>query len=159
MYPERRGQPHNYHIDWRVAALDGVGLILFFVPGVVAFAVDFYTGAIYLPLAQSYPGYGASPQQPSADLRHQLSDVSGKQHQPTWREVGLKRVAISPEQLQPRQIEQVVSHHVGKSVSLADDQTRMSALPQIDQFGEQIERHQSNPHFGVAARSINRAGA
>ncbi len=49
MHPERRDQVHTNQIDWRVAALDGLGLILFFVPGVAAFAVDFYTGAIYLP--------------------------------------------------------------------------------------------------------------
>lgn len=32
-----------------VAALNAVGLLFFFVPGVVAFGVDFMTGAIYLP--------------------------------------------------------------------------------------------------------------
>jgi len=48
MYPERRGQ-HAGKIDGGVAVLDGVGLLLFLIPGVVAFAVDFSTGAIYLP--------------------------------------------------------------------------------------------------------------
>jgi len=32
-----------------VVALDAIGLLFFFVPGVIAFAVDFVTGAIYLP--------------------------------------------------------------------------------------------------------------
>lgn len=32
-----------------VILLDGLGLLVFFLPGVVAFAVDFATGAIYLP--------------------------------------------------------------------------------------------------------------
>lgn len=50
LHSERRGQPHSDDIDWRIVALDGLCLLLFFVPGVVAFAVDFYTGAIYLPL-------------------------------------------------------------------------------------------------------------
>ncbi|WP_392384467.1 hypothetical protein [Marinomonas primoryensis] len=48
LYPERRGQK-NGQIDIGVAALDAIGLLFFFVPGVVAFGVDFITGAIYLP--------------------------------------------------------------------------------------------------------------
>ena len=32
-----------------VAALDGIGVLLFVIPGLVAFIVDFATGAIYLP--------------------------------------------------------------------------------------------------------------
>jgi len=48
LYPERRGQ-RGGRIDAGVAVLDGVGLIFFILPGVVAFAVDFGDGAIYLP--------------------------------------------------------------------------------------------------------------
>jgi hypothetical protein len=51
MYPERRGQTQG-QIDPVVAVLDALGLLFFVVPGVVAFAVDFTTGAIYLPLGQ-----------------------------------------------------------------------------------------------------------
>ena len=49
LHPERVGQPRQGPLDWKVVALDGLGLLLFFVPGVVAFAVDFYNGTIYLP--------------------------------------------------------------------------------------------------------------
>jgi hypothetical protein len=48
MYPERRGQTSG-QIDVGVVVLDGIGLLFFLVPGVIAFAVDFGTGAIYLP--------------------------------------------------------------------------------------------------------------
>ncbi len=48
LYPERRGQTSG-RIDPSVAILDGIGLLLFLIPGLVAFAVDFGTGAIYLP--------------------------------------------------------------------------------------------------------------
>jgi hypothetical protein len=48
LYPERRGQPAG-RLDWGIVALDAVGLLLFFVPGVIAFAVDFSNGTIYLP--------------------------------------------------------------------------------------------------------------
>lgn len=52
LYPERRGQPTG-RIDTGVAVLDGIGLLFFLVPGVIAFAVDFTTGAIYLPSSSS----------------------------------------------------------------------------------------------------------
>lgn len=48
LYPERRGQ-RSGRIDVGVAVLDGIGLLFFIIPGVIAFAVDFSTGAIYLP--------------------------------------------------------------------------------------------------------------
>lgn len=47
-YPERKGQISG-RIDPVVAIANGVGLLFFIVPGVIAFAVDFTTGAIYLP--------------------------------------------------------------------------------------------------------------
>jgi hypothetical protein len=49
LHPERQGQPHSGRIDPAIVLLDGLGLLFFFVPGVIAFAVDFGTGAIYLP--------------------------------------------------------------------------------------------------------------
>ncbi len=48
LYPERRGQEGG-QIDPVVALLDAALLLLFIVPGVVAFAVDITTGTIYLP--------------------------------------------------------------------------------------------------------------
>jgi hypothetical protein len=48
IYPERRGQSGG-RIDPAIAILDGVGLLVFLIPGMIAFAVDFATGAIYLP--------------------------------------------------------------------------------------------------------------
>ena len=48
LYPERKGQEDG-RIDPGIAVLDGLGLLFFIIPGVIAFAVDFTTGAIYLP--------------------------------------------------------------------------------------------------------------
>ena len=48
LYPERRGQKDG-KIDPTVAILDGLGLLLFLIPGVIVFVVDFHHGAIYLP--------------------------------------------------------------------------------------------------------------
>ena len=52
LYPERRGQKAG-RIDPGVAILNGLGLLVFIIPGVIAFAVDFSTGAIYLPGGKS----------------------------------------------------------------------------------------------------------
>lgn len=48
LYPERKGQV-NGRIDVGVAVLDGIGLLFFLIPGIIAYAVDFSTGTIYLP--------------------------------------------------------------------------------------------------------------
>ncbi len=48
MYPERRGQKGG-HVDAGIAVLDGIGLFFFLIPGIVAYAVDFSNGTIYLP--------------------------------------------------------------------------------------------------------------
>ncbi len=48
MHPERKGQTGG-RIDAGVAVLNGVGLLFFFIPGVIAYAVDFSNGTIYLP--------------------------------------------------------------------------------------------------------------
>ena len=47
-YPERRGQISG-QIDPGVAILNGIGLLIYIIPGLIAFGVDFATGAIYLP--------------------------------------------------------------------------------------------------------------
>jgi len=48
LYPERRGRMSG-RIDAGIAVMDALWLLLFIIPGVVAFVVDFSTGAIYLP--------------------------------------------------------------------------------------------------------------
>lgn len=48
LYPERKGL-HGGKIDPVVAGLDAIGLFFYIVPGVIAFVVDYNSGAIYLP--------------------------------------------------------------------------------------------------------------
>ena len=48
LHPERKGQ-RSGQIDPAIAVLDAVGLLFFLIPGVIAFAVDFTNGTIYLP--------------------------------------------------------------------------------------------------------------
>ena len=165
IHSERVGQPHSNEIDWKIAALDGLGLLLFFVPGIVAFVVDFSTGAIYLPLAVYYPAYGAGPPIPlGAAPAVALPPVapgpavaqphaSLQQRPPASQNVGLKRVVLPRDQLQPQNLQQVVSNHVGRDVSLNDDQARLSQLARLDQFDEQLGRHRSDRNYGVPVRS------
>ncbi|MCC5903815.1 MAG: hypothetical protein JJT87_18020 [Halomonas sp.] len=47
-YPERKGQLSG-DVDPVVAIANSVGLLFFIVPGVIAYAVDFSNGTIYLP--------------------------------------------------------------------------------------------------------------
>ena len=47
-YPDRRGQIEG-KIDPAIVAADAVGLLFYIIPGLIAFGIDFATGAIYLP--------------------------------------------------------------------------------------------------------------
>jgi hypothetical protein len=48
LFEERHGQDSG-KIDPTVVVLDGIGLLFFLIPGLVAFTIDFVTGSIYLP--------------------------------------------------------------------------------------------------------------
>ena len=48
MHPERKGQ-RDGRLDIGIVLLDGIGLLFFIIPGVIAYAVDFSNGTIYLP--------------------------------------------------------------------------------------------------------------
>ncbi|MCU1718073.1 polyribonucleotide nucleotidyltransferase [Pseudomonas sp. 5P_3.1_Bac2] len=47
-YPDRRGQIEG-RIDPAVAILDAIGILFYVIPGLIAFGIDFASGAIYLP--------------------------------------------------------------------------------------------------------------
>jgi hypothetical protein len=117
LYPERRGQPRGV-IDPGVLLLDAVGLIFFVVPGLVAFAVDFSTGAIYYPPAQ----YGGPITQ------------NGLGHD------DLVRVDVPKDELTQAKIEQVVSQETGKPVNLEPGKFRAAEISDLDEFGEQVSR-------------------
>ncbi|HSC85301.1 MAG TPA: polyribonucleotide nucleotidyltransferase [Pseudomonas sp.] len=56
-FPDRRGQIEG-QIDPLVAGLDAIGILFYVIPGLIAFGVDFATGAIYLPNDQ----YSVAPE-------------------------------------------------------------------------------------------------
>ncbi len=102
LYPERRGQTHG-RIDPAVAVLDGVGLLLFIIPGVVAFAVDFATGAIYLP-----SGKRSSTTSPEADQ--------------------MLVIHVNPEELTRERIEEIASKEMGSPVRLDNENIQVIEL-------------------------------
>ena len=57
-FPDRRGQIEG-KIDPVVAGLNAVGILFYVIPGLIAFGIDFATGAIYLPSGQ----YSVAPEQ------------------------------------------------------------------------------------------------
>jgi hypothetical protein len=69
MYPERKGQKSG-HIDGGVAILDGLGLLLFLIPGIIAFVVDFNNGTIYLPGTQKVSLNSTDIKQVKFDPKH-----------------------------------------------------------------------------------------
>lgn len=109
LHPERRGQPAG-RLDWGIVALDAVGLLLFFVPGVIAFAVDFSNGTIYLPPDQQY----------------------GKNRADRSR--NLVTVRVSHEQLSVMELERVVSEHAQQDVQLLAGNYQTEELETIDEF-------------------------
>ena len=115
IYPERRGQPKG-RLDWGVVVLDGLGLLLFFVPGVVAFIVDFATGTIYLPPERS-PGV--------------VPPAAG---------APLARVEIPRSEMSRQRIEEVVSRHVGRPVRLDDGVYRTEPLTRVDDYWPAVRR-------------------
>src|SRR3954471_10450111 len=96
LHPERRNQPPGGDMDWGIFALDAVGLLLFFIPGVIAFAVDFSTGAIYLPPPNI--GYGKTERHPD--------------------ESQFVTVQVPHEELTRERLEQEASRHVGRAIWL-----------------------------------------
>lgn len=68
LYPERKGQTGG-QVDPGVAVLDAAGLLLFIIPGVIAFGVDFSTGAIYLPPGKSHRAGAPAPRDEIAVIK------------------------------------------------------------------------------------------
>lgn len=137
-YSDRIGQPHSRDLDWRVVAMNGLGLILFFVPGVVAFAVDFYTGAIYLP--------EESHGDPGISLAPPANQMSEKSH--------FRKIPVTPERLNRQTIEQTVAAETGRKFVLDDTAARVSRLPKLNLFGQYCQRHHQGSTFGISSKSF-----
>lgn len=89
LYPERKGQVSG-RIDPGVAVLNGIGLLFFLIPGVIAFAVDFSNGTIYLPS-------GSSAENGRIDIKD------------------MQKIKTQNE-LNPQEIEKIIKKHTGKDI-------------------------------------------
>ncbi|GAA5442224.1 hypothetical protein Misp06_00397 [Microbulbifer sp. NBRC 101763] len=94
LYPERKGQAGG-RVDPAVVILDGAALLFGIIPGVVAFAVDFTNGTIYLPPGRSsvVDRHVSSVEQ--GEVR-QVVDEKGQ----AWLEVPVETSALEHENLQ-----------------------------------------------------------
>lgn len=68
-YPDRRGQIEG-RVDPVIVALDAIGILFYVIPGLIAFGIDFATGAIYLP--------GGSTAQVSPEKLNEAIGADGK---------------------------------------------------------------------------------
>lgn len=96
LYPERRGQASG-QIDPGIAIFDGIGLLFFIVPGVIAYAVDFATGTIYLPHSASNGDF---------DVNNATAIQTGNKH------------------LDEAAIQRAIRRHTGEQVSMNDPALR-----------------------------------
>lgn len=160
LHPERLNQPRSHDLDWKMVALNGLGLIFFFVPGVIAFVVDFHTGAIYLPPhahAMKPPGDdGQRIASRSAPERSEaVSGAIPAEHVAEQR-VALRKMAISSGEMNLATIEREVSQHIGRPVLLSETSSRVSMLENLDQFADVRQRHHTDRAFGSSLKRFFR---
>jgi len=120
LYPDRRGQPSG-PIDWKVVALDGIFLLLFVIPGVIAFGVDFATGAIYLP-----PYCDGTVGSPGSGTPRTAAPMT--------------KLKVPRSELTPKGIEAAVSMSLGRPIRLVEGEYVTEELESIDEIVPAAER-------------------
>lgn len=104
IHPERRGQKTMTNLDWPIVGLDAIGLIFFIIPGVIAFAIDFTSGTIYLPAnGKSFPD--------SVDAIKKLE--------------GSKKINLEKSELTKEKIAQVIKSNTAIEVDLNSPQMQI----------------------------------
>ena len=109
LYPERKGQKAG-RIDMGVAILDGIGLLFFLIPGVIAFAVDFNNGTIYLP----------GTARGSLDIKN------------------IKQVKFDPKHSSVASVEKMIKDQTGYSIKLDQSNMRITKLKSNEDIDEQF---------------------
>ena len=115
MYPERKGQKSG-RIDSGVAILDGLGLLLFIIPGVIAFAVDFNNGTIYLP----------------------------ETHRSSLKMNSIKQVKFDAKHSTVASVEQMISEQTGQRIALDQAGIKISKLNSANDAVIQMLNNNSN---------------
>lgn len=115
LYPERKGQKSG-RIDIGIALLDGVGLFLFLIPGIIAYAVDFNNGTIYLPNT----------------LRGSLNMKN------------IKQVKFDPKHTSLASIQDMIKKESGVDVTLSEKNTQITKLISVKDMMNQFAKVQSD---------------
>lgn len=122
LYPERRGQSAAGGIDVKIALLDGAGLLFGLIPGIIAFAVDFNNGAIYLP----------------ANGRNSFTSGKRANGQPTLvsdnGNANYRVIQVSKDQLTETGIEQIIYQETGTQINLRDNNVQLKKLDNMDEL-------------------------
>ena len=110
IYPDRVHQEERGNLDPAVIILDGIGLFFFIIPGVIAFAVDFTTGAIYLPNDKA-----------TGESERTIFD-------------DLSRISPNRGKLTRQDIEEVVAKAAGVEINLLNRNVSVMELDHISRF-------------------------
>jgi len=116
MYPERRGQ-RGGSLDAGVAVLDGIGLLFGIIPGVIAFAVDFSNGTIYLP------------------ERTKLGLLNLN---------NIREVKFDPQHTSLASIERIISDKTGCDVKFGQDNIKLTQLNSLQDMRTRFAKGDSN---------------
>lgn len=110
-HPERKNQGVRAELDTSIVVLNGIGLIFFVIPGVIAYAVDFNNETIYLP---------------SSKLQHSSIEELSKEN--------MVAISIDKDHFNPKIIEAIVVAEAGDEV----DFNKMEAY-RIDNKGKKVK--------------------
>jgi hypothetical protein len=112
LYPERRGRTSGL-VDGALVVMDALWLLLFLIPGIVAFVVDFSSGAIYV-------GGHARNDQP-----------------PQGRRMIVLEAGPNPSRAR---VEALVGAHLGRRISLDDPRVQSRRLVSHDEIQPSLAR-------------------
>ncbi|MBI5243588.1 MAG: polyribonucleotide nucleotidyltransferase [Elusimicrobia bacterium] len=133
MYPERKGQKDG-RVDIGVALLDGIGLLFFIIPGVIAYAVDFSNGTIYLP------GTSTKTKKAGLELR------------------GLKAVKFDAKHYTPDSLRAVIRKETGYDLDWRDPRLQAVQLESRSELPSCFARTAPTAPAGSARRRAANAG-
>ncbi|WP_428818416.1 hypothetical protein [Microbulbifer sp. MCCC 1A16149] len=122
LYPERKGQAGG-RVDPVVVILDGAGLLFGILPGIVAFAVDFTNGTIYLPAGGSSAIdrhlTAVDQDAQDADLMEEGKPVIDQNGQ-AWIELPLEAVTGDREVENLEQVRAALGEYTGQQIAATD---------------------------------------
>jgi hypothetical protein len=146
IHPERCGQPRTGVLDPSIIMLDGLGVLVFVVPGVVAFIVDFSTGAVYLPEQRFNPNVpppGAYPLPPGAPPQTMYvpprSSLPAGGSLSTAAAAPLTRINAETTTLTKEKIEAIVRAQTGQAINLDAPDVRVIRANNMDDASDALE--------------------